>query len=1077
MRYRWVGWLIALVAVAWLLRAPFLDRELWNLDEGSTFTMAQQVREGAVMYRDCADNRAPLVPYLKAIVYLVCGDWNIRAQHQAAVCGWGLCAFGLLALARRLEDRAAGCWTAIAFTVIALLLPGAGESLALHTEVFVVFFSTLGFWCFARALDRGGVLAGVPIGLSFAASSLCKQPGLLDFVVVWVVVALIAWRRPAERGRLGRILLGAAAAFAAAWMVTCTYFVAHGSWRDFVYYAWTFNARLYVPEVPLLQRLAVGRLSWDLAVRWIPAALVLGLPGLAWSIRAVWRGIRRSEQTFPVLPLVTLGWAGSGLVSTMLSGRPFTHYAIQTIPGLSLACGLTIARALEALRRARVRRPSVAGMGAIALAAVAVWTCWSAREFGRQVERHDSPTDAKMRELVQCYTSEHEPILVWGYYPEAYAIAHRMPATRFLYTNYLTGMLPWTNLDPETDTRYAIVPGSWDAFWKDYRASQPRLVVDATIRGYLKYPLLSQPVLRDELIDHFAEVEPTATRSLEARLYSRLATPDSSLAGLTAVIDPAVQLDVALHGRQPDLVLAAVQAPPGVTEVTLRIGGRPYRRFVPPSGRAVETRFLIRLADLAGSQGAVVDALVRREGGLVASTPVDVARRLVLNLRSVDPAPVLEYGSRRLSPVSDTNRTGWQPEPREELAGWRGTGPFDLTFERLRNLQMIHFSWLPAVGDDAGSGGGKEEIEALLSVADGPPEILPLKSIRGPGGLRHVTVELPGGEPGRVTLRFSASSAIWLGGLRGDAHGPPLHFGDRSISPAYAIQNDFERMTAAGDGSWDVRAFGRLLYGRQPGMEGLVIEYGVRDSAYVPGQEAGAPHLIVEINLLHDDGRSENLMSRGLEPALRPEDRGPQTDHLSLPDKGSGDIEVRFVPYGSANPNNRGYLRRIRAQGAGPEIVVTPDRALVPVQSWSADGGRIRARTANGWMAHSPSRVEYACPPDLRAITFGFGLDDPARADENGRRRSDGIDAVVEFIDAEGKVTLLYRRTIDPFAVVGDRGTQRARVVLPGAAGRLAFQITPGPHNDSAYDWSYLTDMAAETGSEQRSTPGEPANP
>src|SRR6478609_56882 len=50
------------------LRWPLLDRKIWNLDEGSTTTMAEMILHGQIPFRDAADNRTPLVPYLKAAV-------------------------------------------------------------------------------------------------------------------------------------------------------------------------------------------------------------------------------------------------------------------------------------------------------------------------------------------------------------------------------------------------------------------------------------------------------------------------------------------------------------------------------------------------------------------------------------------------------------------------------------------------------------------------------------------------------------------------------------------------------------------------------------------------------------------------------------------------------------------------------------------------------------------------------------------------------------------------------------------------------------------------------------------------
>jgi 4-amino-4-deoxy-L-arabinose transferase and related glycosyltransferases of PMT family len=1044
-----VLWLLALLAVAWALRAPFLEREFWSVDEGATFTMAQQVREGAVIYRDAADNRSPLMPYLKAIVFTLAGDWNLYAQHLVVALAYGVSAFWLLALATRLGRPSVGRWAAGAFTVLALLLPGMLDSLAINTEAYVVLFSSLGFFLFARALPSGGFLSGLGIGLAFATCALCKQPGLLDFGVTWVILALLAWRQPAERARLLRLFAGSLAAFAAAAAFTCAYFYLNDAWDDFVYYAWTFNTTLYVPEVPRLERLAAIRLTWDLALHWIPAALICGFPGAYLALRALWQHLRApSTQPLPVLSLITLGWLASGLISTTLSGRIFPHYTIQVIPGLALACGLFLARVFTLLRDPHLR-PRLRLAGNAALSALFLWVGFDVRYFLGRVHPHDDPVYATLRPLIQHHTSPSDRIFVWGYQPEIYAAARRLPATRFNYTNYLTGLIPWTNVSPEIDTRYAIAPGAWEKFWQDYERSQPSLIVDALLRNYSKYPLLSQPRLRDEIVDHFAEIESATTSPLHVRLYRRLAPLDPSLA-TSAHVDAALQLDVAREPRQSDLIVASLSAPAGFSDVTLRLNQTPLRRLAVDPARPLDVRFLIRVSELS-THGTSLDAVARHQENRVASAPIDVARRLVLELPPHDPAPVLLHGSRRLP----SNAPGWQPARRGDHDGWQHAGPFTLAFDLPRDTHHLDFLFQPPA--DA-----PDSLDLQLAVDGRPPRSFPATSTPLADGLRRLVVDLPAFRSARLTIESSSAATSWLGPLQLYARGPALRFGDRAIPPAFAVHAGHTPLPPpASDGSWDTHAFARLLYPRLPGMTGMVIDYGVRDSAYSNSNDT-PPHAILEINFLHDDGRTENLLSRELLPHARPEDRGLQSTRFRLPEQGAGEIEIKFVPFGPPHPNNQTYLRRLRAQGTGPDLVISPDRVLVPVDSRTAHTDRIRTLGANGWIAHAPSRVVYSVPADLHAITFGFGLEDNAHADENGHRRSDGIEAIVEFLDADGTLTPLHRHAIDPYRNSHDRGPRHARVVLPGRAGQLVVRLSPGPHNNDAFDWSYLTNLTGE---------------
>ena len=104
--------LIGAVALRW----NGLDQPHWGIDEGVTFTIGQQIAEGDVLYRDAVDHRTPLVPYLKALVFLVAGDWNIFAVRLMVALMLGLGALFVWRLARQLGNEPAGVVGAGVFT-------------------------------------------------------------------------------------------------------------------------------------------------------------------------------------------------------------------------------------------------------------------------------------------------------------------------------------------------------------------------------------------------------------------------------------------------------------------------------------------------------------------------------------------------------------------------------------------------------------------------------------------------------------------------------------------------------------------------------------------------------------------------------------------------------------------------------------------------------------------------------------------------------------------------------------------------------------------------------------------------
>ncbi|MCC5021634.1 MAG: hypothetical protein J6386_01955 [Candidatus Synoicihabitans palmerolidicus] len=149
-----------------------------------------------------------------------------------------------------------------------------------------------------------------------------------------------------------------------------------------------------------------------------------------------------------------LGWGAAGLLSCGLSGREFDHYAIHSLPGTSLTAGWLLARLWPNRLNKSLHtlfRVSLVG----ACAAMALANC--IRVY-RQIDDTPNPETAILQAFAQRHSKSNARWFVWGYFPEIYGWVQRLPASRFVYVNFLTGMIPWTNQEPSADTSYAIAP-------------------------------------------------------------------------------------------------------------------------------------------------------------------------------------------------------------------------------------------------------------------------------------------------------------------------------------------------------------------------------------------------------------------------------------------------------------------------------------------------------------------------------------------------------------------------------------------------------------------------------------------
>lgn len=1075
-----------LIAAALGLRWHRLDRPIWNLDEGSTFTMAQQVVEGQVLYRDAADNRSPLLPYLKAAVFFVAGDWNAYAVHLLLALGMGFGAIMLWRLARQLGDETAGITAAVVFTVLGYTLLDPSDAIAANTGWFLVLFSISGYALFARNIQRPGFLNGLPMGLMFGASFLCKQPGLFDFFVVWILIAFRAIAAPDERRALLRFWLGGAVGAAAPVLAFIVYFAAHDAIPDLVYYAYTFNTRIYIPEVPQSERLAAMIAPFDLAWRHTPAAFAFGIAGAIVALVSVFRALRQSPAAFPLLPWLALGASAAGILATGLSGRTFSHYSAQVAPGLSLACGWCVSQLLQLTRSHARRHAHWAVVAALIVAAVGLARdCW--RRAGELQPQDLFPL--RIGHTIAAHTKPSDHLFVWGYYPELYFFSERLPATRFIYTNYVTGMIAWTNLDPFVDTAYGISPGAWTQLAADLDRRPPAMIVDTSgSRSYSKFPLHDQPLLWDLIQREFAQVAVRSPVTHGMRLFKRLTPIPDSAKLPAAVFDPKVVLSGVHEYRRNEPPRLQVLAPAGASRVEVYAGDRLVAQLDHPVGEDVEVIFFV---DPSLPETAQLRAILSYPDRHAISAPFDFRQFAVSTLARPIQGPRLTLKDIAIAPSAADLALGELARSDEQPDTWRMDTPETLEYPLPANLRSVSFVHGP-YSASRGLSDGYDLVVDLVDEANHRTELhrhrLQPRTLAADQVPQHVTLSLPAAHAGgRLIFRFLPGPQsnpdydwIYFGQLRGETHGPAIRIGSDVLLPAAGASGK-EPLKTNLNGTWLAHAPARVEWPRPLHLSALNIHYGIEEGAYTaPNGHTDGVAFILE--LIDEQQQVHPLFSRTLTPFNHPEHRGEQTTRVELPPKLSGTLILRT----DAGPNNDAswdwaWIGALQAEGYGPPIVISPTRELLPISSYTVDpnGDPSKRNGPADWGAHADAQLVYNRPLDLTRVTFRYGLADGAGRDESGQQRSDGAEMIVSFAPSSGGPAVeLFRRTLDPFHNPSDLGEQISSIDLPPfESGRLFFRLSPGPHNNNAFDWGFWGRFDGESLRSDEHPPADSAPP
>lgn len=501
--------LLILLGLALWLRWPTFGHGLWNVDEAIHAAIARHLIDGGVLYRDAPDIRHPLTYYAFAGMFAAFGEnnlWAVRCLVALLVAGTAL---ALFAAGRALRGPVAGIAAGGFYVLLASSALHAGDAYAAHTEWFVAFFSSTASAVFLTGGAASGPRRLFAAGALWSGAFLSKQPALLDAAAPAAALIYAAWRNGRPWHGLWPRLLALTAGWLAPVLGTVAFFLAHGALGDAVYWTWTYNLTHYGPEITTGDRLAslampfrlIGAQTPVLVALWAVATLVV-LHQLAQRTAAP-----QEKTTNPGLVFVTV-WSLSGLVGAASAGRGFDHYSIQFLAPFCLGGGLLagwLATGAAAAARGRMARVLAAALLAVA-AAQFVTAAWKTR--GRTLPEDPS---GRVAAYIRENSTPDDRIFVWGFHPDIYLFSDRRPASRYVITSFVTGLIPWTNTAPDRDTAYAAVPGAMDAVLHDLVTRPPLFIVDCSAgpnRHWQKYPLAAYPALHAFVQERYRLDEP-----------------------------------------------------------------------------------------------------------------------------------------------------------------------------------------------------------------------------------------------------------------------------------------------------------------------------------------------------------------------------------------------------------------------------------------------------------------------------------------------------------------------------------------------------------------------------------------
>ena len=223
------------------------------------------------------------------------------------------------------------------------------------------------------------------------------------------------------------------------------------------------------------------------------------------------------------------GWLGVSLVAVAVGGRFFGHYFHQVTGPLAVLAAPTVALLWR-------RRPGLivawVGIPVVAFFLVAVFHGEVMAAAGAPDPDYDT-----IARFIDEHSTADEELVVWGNSPVLYFMANRPLGSRFVFSNYLTGLSPATRTqtDPSADASANVVPAAWDMLESDLASRKPAMLVDLSagdVAGYGKFPPTHFPRLNDILERDYVFVGRAAggrgVSTTSSHQMNAMAGPDSS---------------------------------------------------------------------------------------------------------------------------------------------------------------------------------------------------------------------------------------------------------------------------------------------------------------------------------------------------------------------------------------------------------------------------------------------------------------------------------------------------------------------------------------------------------------------
>ena len=488
-------WLFALWSVTLVLRGhlPYIRHPFENnVDEGYAMAIGQRMLHGHMLpFVDGVAHSGPMFLFSSAFIAAF-GEFSwVPIRVAAATSFAGITALTFLC-GRAAGFSLAGAIASVGIPLMSLLRFTPIDGISYNAECPVNLFALASLTCAMHALrtERASLRWVAWAGVFAACTGLSKQIGGLQATAIAVGVLASTFGHPTlSRTQRWRTLASFVGGALVPTVLVLGWFAVHGALGDFYYYLVTYNHEIYMYHLRTVSR-GADYMQWfearPLEVGLLVASVSWGLAQPVFA-RASGPSFREAlgRKSFPLtVSLLAL----AGIVGSRASLRDFDHYYMIAIPWFGLLAGLIAESSIRSFPQGS--RLQQFGSRAVLLLPIVcfcevLWSMRSQHLVGWSSQLRNQVTlDVQAQEpapckLIQKHTKPEQPIFVWGFRADLYVSCKRRPASRYVFTSFVAGYVPWYHYSSKEQEDSLAVPGSRKILLTELEANKPPIIVDS----------------------------------------------------------------------------------------------------------------------------------------------------------------------------------------------------------------------------------------------------------------------------------------------------------------------------------------------------------------------------------------------------------------------------------------------------------------------------------------------------------------------------------------------------------------------------------------------------------------------